>query len=66
MQDHKIDFVISWVDDKDQAWRQEKSQYDAAFSSDDAKERYRDWKSLRPGLLKFILLPGAIFLTGWT
>ena len=41
----KIDFVITWVDDSDLEWREEK----AKFSGEDTREsKYRDW-----GLLKY-------------
>lgn len=47
MPENKIDFVITWVDGGDMAWKREKSRYDAVGSSDDADERYRDWENLR-------------------
>lgn len=68
MQDRKIDFVISWVDGKDQAWRQEKSRYDAASSSDDGEERYRDWDNLKywfRGVEKFAPWVGKIHFITW-
>lgn len=68
MQDHKIDFVISWVDGKDQAWLQEKSKYDAASGSDDAKERYRDWENLKywfRGVEKFAPWAAKIHFITW-
>ena len=68
MQDHKIDFVISWVDGKDQAWLQDKSKYDAASGSDDAKERYRDWENLKywfRGVEKFAPWVAKIHFITW-
>ncbi len=38
-----IDFVITWVDGTDQAWRKEKASHDPASGADDDEERYRDW-----------------------
>ncbi|MCM1065467.1 MAG: Stealth CR1 domain-containing protein [Eubacterium sp.] len=46
--DHTIDFVITWVDGQDEAWRKEKSAYLPDGKNDDSEERYRDW-----GLLKY-------------
>lgn len=46
--DQQIDFVITWVDGQDEAWRQEKNSYLHGSGSDDSEERYRDW-----GLLKY-------------
>lgn len=68
MQDHKIDFVISWVDGGDPAWLQEKSKYHAIGSSDDAKERYRDWDNLRywfRGVEKFAPWVDKIHFITW-
>ncbi len=42
-----IDFVITWVDGGDKAWRKEKASYSPAAGADDAEERYRDWELLR-------------------
>ena len=43
-----IDFVITWVDGNDLAWRDEKRKYSKAKDDDDREERYRDW-----GILKY-------------
>ena len=43
-----IDFVITWVDNSDQAWIEEKARYHTLDGTDDNEERYRNW-----GLLKF-------------
>ena len=42
-----IDFVITWVDGGDKAWRKEKAKYDPAAGNDDGEERYRDWELLK-------------------
>ncbi len=46
-QQEEIDFVITWVDGGDKAWRKEKASYNPAVGADDAEERYRDWELLR-------------------
>ncbi|MCI8530853.1 MAG: capsular biosynthesis protein [Lachnospiraceae bacterium] len=44
----QIDFVVTWVDGQDKAWRKEKAQYaHEGKSADDSEERYRDWEFLR-------------------
>ncbi|MDE7269040.1 MAG: Stealth CR1 domain-containing protein [Acetatifactor sp.] len=43
----QIDFVVTWVDGADEAWRQEKAKYSQAAGDDDRRERYRDWELLR-------------------
>lgn len=43
----EIDFVITWVDGSDKAWRKEKAQYDTSGVTDDDEERYRDWELLK-------------------
>ena len=43
----EIDFVITWVDGSDPAWRKEKASYDPAAGNDDDEERYRDWELLK-------------------
>lgn len=50
IQKDKIDFVITWVDGADSAWRKEKSRYtgEEDKASDEREERYRDY-----GLLKY-------------
>lgn len=49
----EIDFVVTWVDGRDEAWRRERAAYRLKAdgeddSADDSEERYRDW-----GLLKY-------------
>lgn len=42
-----IDFVVSWVDGNDPAWRAEKKKYLPSQGQDAAEERYRDWGNLK-------------------
>lgn len=42
-----IDFVITWVDGSDPAWRRRKAACQGAALSDDREHRYRDWGLLR-------------------
>lgn len=47
-----IDFVVTWVDGSDPAWRAEKGRYEKAYgksvrTSDNGEERYRDWDLFR-------------------
>ena len=42
-----IDFVITWVDGNDPAWRAEKAAYSQKSMEDDREERYRDYGLLR-------------------
>ena len=46
MSNEGIDFVITWVDGGDPAWRAEKAGYSPGKNSDDREERYRDWEQL--------------------
>lgn len=41
-----IDFVITWVDGSDPAWREEKEKYQPKTDCDNREERYRDWELL--------------------
>ncbi len=43
-----IDFIVTWVDGSDRAWREDKAKYDNTGTVDDGEERYRDW-----GLFKY-------------
>ncbi len=43
-----IDFVITWVDGQDEAWRKQRSKYENYAGEDNTECRYRDW-----GLLKY-------------
>lgn len=43
-----IDFVITWVDDSDPAWKAKKASFDGNEPSDgNTQVRYRDWDTLR-------------------
>lgn len=44
---HPIDFVITWVDGSDEAWRKERAHYNPADGEDNSECRYRDWGLLR-------------------
>lgn len=44
---YPIDFVVTWVDDSDKAWRKEKAKYNPEEETDTREERYRDWGFLR-------------------
>lgn len=46
-QNETIDFVITWVDGGDPAWRAEKALYNPDKRVDDCQERYRDWEMLK-------------------
>ncbi|MCM1213145.1 MAG: stealth family protein [Lachnospiraceae bacterium] len=46
--DQQIDFVITWIDGQNEAWRKEKSMFQPDRRDDDQEARYRDW-----GLLKY-------------
>ncbi len=48
MNNEKIDFVITWVNNTDSEWLAEKNKYDNSGSYDKRDNRYRDW-----GLLKY-------------
>ncbi len=43
----KIDFVITWVDENDTAWLNEKNKYTINFNNDASHQRYRDWDFLK-------------------
>lgn len=43
----EIDFVVTWVDGSDPAWRAEKARYSGEGQVDDSEERYRDWGLFR-------------------
>ncbi len=40
----EIDFIVTWVDGSDKAWREDKARYDGTGIIDDSEERYRDWE----------------------
>lgn len=74
--EEKIDFIITWVDDSDPEWRKEFEYYSAkegrTINTDAC--RYRDWGTLRywfrgvekfsPWVIRYILLPMAIYQNG--
>lgn len=43
----EIDFVVTWVDGKDPAWRREREKYSPEISDDNREERYRDFGLFR-------------------
>ena len=43
----QIDFVVTWVDDRDLEWRKERAKYSGDRGTDNRDERYRDWDLLR-------------------
>ena len=45
--DDGIDFVVTWVDGSDPAWRAQKAHYSGMEIQDDRDERYRDWGIFR-------------------
>lgn len=46
---NKIDFVITWVDDKDEKWQKERNKYkkEKETQADAGACRYRDWDNLK-------------------
>ena len=68
----KIDFVISWVNNNDPVWQDEKHKYQCQsqnYAMNDAREmRYRDWDNLRywfRGVEKFAPWVHEIFFVTW-
>ena len=49
LMEHKIDFVITWVDNSDPEWRERCLRYakEEGRSITISSERYRDWDNLR-------------------
>ena len=43
----RIDFVITWVDGGDPAWRAQRERFAPDLETDCRPERYRDWETLR-------------------
>ena len=64
----KIDFVITWVDGADPAWRAQKAEYSPKGMIDDDEVRYRDW-GLLPywfrGVEKFAPWVGKVHFVTW-
>lgn len=70
----QIDFVVTWVDGADEAWRREKAKYsqtakhDQKTADDDRRERYRDWELLRywfRGVERYAPWVRKIFFITW-
>ena len=63
----KIDFVITWVDGNDSAWREEKARY-SGVSGDQKKNRFRDWDILQywfRGIEKFAAWVNCVYFVTW-
>lgn len=43
----EIDFVITWVDDTDEAWQKERREYQPQGNTDNDARRYRNWDLLK-------------------
>ncbi len=68
MRQDGIDFVITWVDGSDKAWRAQKAEYDGSTGIDDNEERYRDWDILKfwfRGVEKFAPWVRKIHFVTW-
>lgn len=64
----EIDFVVTWVDGSDPAWRAQKAQYDGSGNIDDREERYRDWGLFRywfRGVERFAPWVRKVHLVTW-
>lgn len=62
------DIVVTWVDGNDAAWQAERRKYRPQAQSDDRKERYRDWESLKywfRGIEKYAGWTKNIFFVTW-
>lgn len=44
---YEIDFVIPWVDDTEQCWKEERSKYDYTKEEDGKAVRFRNWDNLK-------------------
>ncbi len=44
MHDNQLDFVVTWVDGGDPAWREQKARFSPDKDVDARDERYRDWE----------------------
>lgn len=63
-----IDFVITWVDGQDEAWREQRARYSHTEDEDDSEVRYRDWGLLRywfRGVEKFAPWVRKIHFVTW-
>ena len=65
---NKIDFVIPWVDSKDEDWQRERLKYAPEDMSDDRNIRYRDFENLQywfRGVEKFAPWVNKIHFITW-
>lgn len=63
-----MDFVVTWVDGSDRAWREEKARYSGEGVIDSSEERYRDWGLFRywfRGVEKFAPWVRKVHLVTW-
>lgn len=68
MMNNKIDFVIPWVDSKDEDWQRERLKYAPEDMSDDRNIRYRDFENLQywfRGVEKFAPWVNKIHFITW-
>lgn len=68
VQNHKIDFVILWVDGNDPEWQTEKKKYAPDIQEDGRVERYRDWDNLRywfRGVERYAPWVNRIYFVTW-
>lgn len=66
--ENNIDFIITWVDGADTAWKTEKKKYQPDNKMDDGEERYRDWDNLKywfRGVEKFAPWVRNIYFITW-
>lgn len=64
----KIDFVITWVNGNDPAWRLERDHYASLEQKEIDNSRYRDWETLRywfRGVEKFAPWVNKVFFVTW-
>lgn len=64
----EIDFVVTWVDGGDPAWRREKGKYTPGTSDDGREERYRDFGLFRywfRGVERFAPWVRKVHLVTW-
>lgn len=64
----EIDFVVTWVDGRDPAWRREKGKYVPETSEDGSEERYRDFGLFRywfRGVERFAPWVRKVHLVTW-
>ncbi len=62
--DNKIDFVVLWVDDKDEQWREQKRKFSNEDINKITSNKYRDWDNLKywfRGIEKFAPWVNQVF-----